>query len=105
MKKVAENPNRRVGSRELKTRLGEYLKMVRSGKTWIVTVRGEPVAELRPLRLHGESDLQARFRRMAAEGHITLGSFEGLAPVKPVASVDEAHTLSDAVTEDREQPF
>jgi prevent-host-death family protein len=38
-----------VGSRELKTRLGTYLRRVREGRTFVVTDRGEPVAELRPL--------------------------------------------------------
>ena len=38
-----------VGARELKTRLGTYLRRVREGRTLLVTDRGEPVAELRPL--------------------------------------------------------
>ena len=38
-----------VGARELKTRLGTYLQRVREGRTLVVTDRGEPVAELRPL--------------------------------------------------------
>ena len=36
-----------VGSRELKTRLGTYLRQVREGMTLVVTERGLPVAELR----------------------------------------------------------
>src|SRR3989304_5686519 len=36
-----------VGARELKTRLGTYLRKVRQGSTLVVTDRGEPVAELR----------------------------------------------------------
>jgi len=38
---------RQVGARELKTRLGTYLRQVRRGATLVVTERGEPVAELR----------------------------------------------------------
>ena len=38
-----------VGARELKTRLGTYLRRVREGRTLLVTDRGEPIAELRPL--------------------------------------------------------
>jgi prevent-host-death family protein len=38
-----------VGARELKTRLGGYLQKVRQGRTLVITDRGEPVAELRPL--------------------------------------------------------
>ena len=39
-----------VGSRELKNRLGSYLRQVRRGATIVVTDRGTPVAELRPVR-------------------------------------------------------
>ena len=35
-----------VGIRELKNRLSEYLRLVRSGETVLVTDRGEVVAEL-----------------------------------------------------------
>src|SRR5688572_7896540 len=38
-----------VGARELKTRLGSYLQRVREGRTLVVTDRGQPVAELRPV--------------------------------------------------------
>src|SRR2546422_486807 len=36
-----------VGIRELKSRLSEYLRMVRSGEEILVTDRGEVIAELR----------------------------------------------------------
>jgi prevent-host-death family protein len=39
---------RRVGIRELKARLSEYLRQVRRGGTLLVTDHGEVVAELRP---------------------------------------------------------
>ena len=39
-----------VGSRELRNRLGSYLRQVRSGVTIVVTDRGTPVAELRPVQ-------------------------------------------------------
>jgi prevent-host-death family protein len=42
-------PRNVVGARELKTRLGTYLRRVREGNTLLVTDRGEPVAELRPI--------------------------------------------------------
>ncbi|MHB8382211.1 MAG: type II toxin-antitoxin system Phd/YefM family antitoxin [Candidatus Binataceae bacterium] len=37
-----------VGVKQLKSRLSEYLRIVRSGETVLVTDRGEVVAELRP---------------------------------------------------------
>lgn len=39
---------RAVGVRELKNRLSEYLRAVRSGEQVLVTDRGQVVAELRP---------------------------------------------------------
>ena len=37
-----------VGIRELKNRLSEYVRLVRGGEEFLVTDRGEVVAELRP---------------------------------------------------------
>jgi antitoxin (DNA-binding transcriptional repressor) of toxin-antitoxin stability system len=39
---------KRVGLRELKNRLSEYVRLVRRGEIVLVTDRGEVVAELRP---------------------------------------------------------
>jgi antitoxin (DNA-binding transcriptional repressor) of toxin-antitoxin stability system len=39
-----------VGVKQLKARLSEYLRLVRSGETILVTDRDEVVAELRPTR-------------------------------------------------------
>ncbi len=39
---------KRVGLRELKNRLSEYVRLVRAGEVVQVTDRGEVVAELRP---------------------------------------------------------
>lgn len=39
-----------VGVKQLKSRLSEYLRLVRSGETVFVTDRDEVVAELRPAR-------------------------------------------------------
>ena len=94
-----------VGSRELKTRLGKYLRLVREGRTLIVTARGEPIAELRPLQRAGESKLQSRFRRLVAEGKMTLGRLEGLQHREPVTVLGDSQRLSQAVAEDRARRF
>jgi antitoxin (DNA-binding transcriptional repressor) of toxin-antitoxin stability system len=39
-----------VGVKQLKSRLSEYLRLVRGGETVLVTDRDEVVAELRPTR-------------------------------------------------------
>ena len=53
---------RAIGSRELKTRLGAYLRQVRDGATILVTDRGEPIAELRPLRSASTPESEATVR-------------------------------------------
>ena len=46
-----------VGIRELKNRLSEYVRLVRAGEEFLVTDRGEVVAELRP-PLRGEAPVE-----------------------------------------------
>ncbi len=45
---------RRIGSFEAKTRLSAVLERVSKGQVYIITKRGRPVAELRPLTGDGE---------------------------------------------------
>lgn len=89
-----------VGSRELKTRLGSYLRKVRNGKTLIVTDRGEPIAELRPVS--SATGLPAALLKMVADGTVTLPTRPKVrfAPVK-----HQGPSLSDAITEDRKDRF
>jgi prevent-host-death family protein len=95
-----------VGSRELKTRLGTYLKRVRNGETIVVTDRGEPVAELRPLdALTDSADaMELALRRMEAKGLITRGKGGPLTPFKPIR-LRGGVSLSEAIIEDREDRF
>ena len=44
---------RRIGAFEAKTRLSELLEQVSRGRTFVITRRGRPVAELRPLAAEG----------------------------------------------------
>ncbi|GAB4273171.1 MAG: type II toxin-antitoxin system prevent-host-death family antitoxin [Deferrisomatales bacterium] len=52
-----------VGIRELKARLSAYVKKAREGETIVITDRGAPVAELRPISRE----------RAAAEGLVAEG--------------------------------
>lgn len=91
-----------VGARELKTRLGTYLRRVRDGQRILVTDRGVPVAELRGLRA-GEETLEGRLERLEAEGLVSRPTRRALASLRGVKSSGAA--AARAVVEDREDRF
>lgn len=82
-----------VGPRELKNRLGENI---------LVTERGRPVAELRPLS-PAALDLDDRLRELAAKGVLRLPTRRP-SPVIPKVRVP-GPSLSQTLIEDREDPF
>lgn len=90
-----------VGARELKTRLGTYLRRVREGQRILVTDRGVPVAELRGLRA-GEETLEGRLERLEAEGLVSRPT-RALASLRGVKS--SGASAARAVVEDREDRF
>ena len=64
-----------VGLRELKNRLSEYVREVRSGEGVLVTDRGEVVAELiRPGQGSDERGVPAGLVTLARRGQVTLGA-------------------------------
>jgi prevent-host-death family protein len=75
-----------VGSRELKNRLGRYLRLVRRGQTIIVTDRGKTVAHIIPPSINeGAADgLDEILKQLEAEGHLRLGTrpFKRFKPVR-----------------------
>lgn len=64
-----------VGVRELKNRLSEYIRHVRSGEGVLVTDRGEVVAELTPPG-HGTTDASVPpgLLALAKRGLVTVGA-------------------------------
>lgn len=86
-----------VGTRELKTRLGGYLRQVRQGRTLVITDRGEPVAELKPLQPDSGED--ATLQRLKALGAVTRLENRPLAPFRPERG--RGPSVSDAIVEDR----
>jgi prevent-host-death family protein len=64
----------RIGSRELKNRLGRYLRAVRKGQTLIITDRGKPVAKLAPTNesAPAESVLLEKLNELEVKGLIRL---------------------------------
>jgi prevent-host-death family protein len=94
-----------VGSRELKTRLGTYLQRVREGQTFIVTDRGEPIAELRPLGRSASSASTAdRLNKLAAKGVVTRPRTKTLSVFKP-ARLRKGASAARAISEGREDRF
>ena len=90
-----------VGARELKTRLGTYLQRVREGRTLVVTDRGEPVAELRPLP--SDDSLPSALLKLSAKGAVTLPTADALTTFRPIRN--RGASVSDAVRKDREDRF
>lgn len=91
-----------VGARELKTRLGTYLRRVRDGQRILVTDRGVPVAELRGLRA-GEETLEGRLERLEAEGLLSRPTRRALSSLRGVKS--SGASAARAVVEAREDRF
>ena len=87
-----------VGARELKTRLGSYIQQVRNGTTFVVTERGQPVAELRPLTLKGTKE-EIRLNELVATGRISHASSDSFRPFKPIRM--KGKPLSKTIIEDR----
>ena len=91
-----------VGARELKTRLGKYIRAVREGATFVVTERGEAVAELRPIEPR-DRDLAAVLDDMVASGALSRGTGEPLPRVRPIRLAGPP--LSTTIREQREDRF
>lgn len=91
-----------VGARELKTRLGRYLRRVRLGVRLVVTDRGEPIAELRPLETDASGN-DVGLAALEALGILTRQRKARLAPFRPLRS--SGRPLSEAISEGREDRF
>ena len=61
---------RRIGSRELKNRLGRDLLAVQRGQSLLITDRGRPVAKVSPpdRQEHAEESLYDRLRELEEQG-------------------------------------
>ena len=69
-----------IGSFDAKTHLSEYLERVAGGEQFIITRRGKPVAELRPLETPGElADVLEECRTLRSK---SSGVFDTVALVR-----------------------
>lgn len=90
-----------VGARELKIRLGAYLQQVRQGRTLVVTDRGLPIAELRPLAAATGRD--AAFAKLEARRVVTRPTRKRLQPFRAIER--RAGSLTSAVSAGRGDRF
>ena len=89
---------RRIGIRELKSKLSECVREARSGGTIVVTVRGRPVARM----IADASPLHGRLEVLTNAG-VILWSGRRLQYMKPVARVRTSRrTIADLLSENRE---
>ena len=97
-----DEPHQVVGARELKTRLGTYLRQVQQGRTLVVTERGRPVAELRPLGLKTQGE-EARLDELVALGILSRKAKTPFSPFTPIRI--KGRLVSTALIEDRKERF
>jgi prevent-host-death family protein len=83
----------KVGIKELKTKLSEYVDRVREGEAFVVTDRGEPVAELIPL-----SAVRRQLLQLAEQGDL---SWNGGKPKGLRGVVVRGEPVSDTVIQGR----
>ena len=87
---------RRIGIRELKARLSECVRDVKSGATVIVTERGRPVARLVP----EAGSLDERLEALRQTGAI-LWNGRRLSAMTPEVHARGARAVADIVVENR----
>jgi prevent-host-death family protein len=70
-----------IGLFAAKTRLSELVRQVKAGKSFVITQRGEPAAELKPVqhqRRHGPPRIAEAIRRLRATPKIKAISHKKL---------------------------
>lgn len=91
-----------VGLRELKNRLSEYVREVRSGESVLVTDRGEVVAELiPPSQGAGERGVPSELVALARRGQLTLGAANNARLYRKLPRVLRRHSALDLLNEGR----
>ncbi len=89
--------NMRVGTRELKSKLSEYLRRVKAGETIIVTERGKTIGQIVPVK----PTLEKRLKGLVQAGLVEWNG-EKYQPKSPAARNRSSKQLSDLVIEDRD---
>ena len=90
----------RVGSREFKNRMGQYLKEVRRGQSLVITDRGKPVAKVIPPdeSKPQQPGLMARLEELEGQGLLHVGR----QPLQPFRAIKtRGKPASRMIIEDR----
>jgi prevent-host-death family protein len=96
---MRESPGeRRVGIRDLKARLSEYVREVKAGGTIVVTEHGRAVARLVP----EAQTLREKLQALADSGLISW-SGRALPPIKPAGRTRGTKTVSDLIIDERDR--
>lgn len=87
-----------VGIREIRQNLSVYLKKVAKGKSYLITDRSVPVAELVPA-----AGSDSSLGRLVKEGRATrpVGDLLDIKPAKAASKDGEELTLSETLIQDR----
>ena len=86
-----------VGVRDLKARLSEYLRRVRSGQTIVITDHGQIIGRILP----AEQPLDEHLRSLQEAGLLAWNE-QMLGPIDPPAVNRSHRTLADLIVEMRE---
>jgi len=86
-----------IGVRQLKSRLSEYLRQVKAGRTIIITERGQPVGRIVPAAQSRDEKIQAMI-----DAGLLSWSGKKWNPPKPKVRVRGKTTIADLVIENRE---
>ena len=85
-----------VGIRELKARLGTYMRQVKGGAILVITERGKPVGRIVPMK----SSVETRTQELIQAGVI---AWSGRKPKKrvPTVKIRGNKTVAELLLEDR----
>ncbi|HTA70863.1 MAG TPA: type II toxin-antitoxin system prevent-host-death family antitoxin [Bryobacteraceae bacterium] len=89
-----------VASKELKNRLGRYLRLVREGQPVQITDHGKPIGCILPLVKAERSDELAQLSRLIAIGGIALGTGKLRRQWKP-ARLKPGPSIAEMIDEER----
>ena len=91
-----------VGIRELKNRLSEYLRIVRTGETVLVTDRGEVIAEINaPGYAVGDRSMPAGLVALARRGLLTVGAASEAGTYPALRRSQRRHSAAKLLNEER----